>query len=228
MHIQDNAFQSMLIACIETFPTNYQAHEAVTGKKLKNKRHDGESMGLLFGQRIIKGENLVFNICLAVTMQATQRDPSGVQYSRFHFERIRAITESFPNLEFLGAFHSHPWFKSDFGNTATNPSEEDEQTALKAAQEYGDELLELILGLTYLSRSNYRQAKINGHSIDSYCGQYKYRISAYCTAGAVEEDDDSVLFDEQSSDPIFDDVCGLFQVDQLICPLAAHGGDMFS
>ena len=226
VHIQDHVFQAMLISSIETFPTSYIPHAIETGKKLKNKCHDGESMGLLFGQRIVKGESLVFNVSLAVTMQATQRVPHGVQYSRFHFERIREMTESFPHLEFLGAFHSHPWLKTDFGKKATEPSEDDEKTAVASAQEYGDELLELILGLTYLAKNNYRSAKINGHSIDSYCGHYKYRLSAYCTVGAV--DNNSASLNEEDVDPDFDDVCGLFQVDQLICPVAAYGGDMFS
>ena len=224
VHIQDNAFQSMLIACIETFPTNYQAHEAVTGKKLKNKRHDGESMGLLFGQRIIKGENLVFNICLAVTMQATQRDPSGVQYSRFHFERIRAITESFPNLEFLGAFHSHPWLKEDYDQRATEPSEEDEVTAVAAAGEYRNELLEVILGITALCRNSNRNAKVFEHSIDSYCGRYKYRLSAYCTVGTVTDDNDEL----ETANILKNDETALWPIDQLICPLAAHGGAIFT
>ena len=228
VQVQDQAFQAMLIASIETFPTSYLPQETGKQKRLKNKLHDGEAMGLLFGQRLVKGKHLVFNVSLAVTMQATKRAADGVKYSRFHFERIREITESFPNLEFLGAFHSHPWLKTDFGKKATEPSEEDEKTAIKAAQECGDELLELILGLTYLTRSNYRSAKFNGYSIDSYCGHYKYRLSAYCTASAVEDNDATLLFDEESADLGFDEIWGLFQVDQLICPLAAHGGNVFA
>ena len=89
-------------------------------------------------------------------------------------------------------------------------------------------MLELILGLTYLTRSNYRSAKFNGYSIDSYCGHYKYRLSAYCTASVVEDNDATLLFDEENADLGFDEIWGLFQVDQLICPLAAHGGNMFA
>ena len=78
VHIQDHAFQAMLIASIETFPTSYIPLEAGKNARLKNKRHDGEAMGLLFGQRIVKGEHLVFNVSLAVTMQATRRAAEGV------------------------------------------------------------------------------------------------------------------------------------------------------
>jgi hypothetical protein len=223
VHIQDQAFQAMLIASIETFPSSYLPPKPGKTKRSKDKPHDGEAMGLLFGQRLLKAEHLVFNVSLAVTMQATERGAGGVDYSRFHFERIREITESFPYLEFLGALHSHPWSKQEYGNDATEPSEADEETAIDAACEYGDELLEIILGITALSRNSYREAKADGHSIDSCCGRYKYRLSAYCTVGAVDEE-----IDDSDEEAVQDGEAGLLPVDKLICPIAAHGGGIFT
>lgn len=226
VHVQEHAFQAMLISSIETFPNSYLPPEPGKSKPRKNMPHDGEAMGLLFGQRVVKGEHLVFNVSLAVTMQATKRDVDGVAYSGSYFERIREITESFPHLEFLGGFHSHPWAKADFGSAATEPSEADAETALEAAREYGDELLEIILGITALKQNSYRDAKTNGHSIDSSCGRYKYRLSAYCTVGAVidEIDQDDREIDEAEGDGD----AGLAEVDQLICPVAAHGGAIYT
>lgn len=222
VHVQDHAFQAMLIASIETFPSSYLPPEPGKARRRKNRPHEGEAMGLLFGQRVVKGDHLVFNVSLAVTMQATERTVDATSYSRFHFERIREITESFSQLEFLGGFHSHPWDKSEYGSSATEPSSADEETAVEAAREYGDELLEIILGITALSRNSYRDAKANGHSIDSSCGQYKYRLSAYCTVDAVEEEtEDGEEIDESLE-------AGLLPVDQLICPVAAHGGAIFT
>ena len=226
VHVQEHAFQAMLISSIETFPSSYLPPESGKSKPRKNKLHDGEAMGLLFGQRVVKGEHLVFNVSLAVTMQATERKADRVAYSSFHFERIREITESFPHLEFLGGFHSHPWAKEDFGNAATEPSEDDAETALEAAREYGDELLEIILGITALNRNSYRDAKANGHSIDSCCGRYKYRLSAYCTVGALEDDGGDV--DADSDELMEGSDAGLVPIDQLVCPLAAHGGAIFA
>lgn len=222
VHVQDHAFQAMLIASIETFPNSYLPPEPGKAKRRKNRPHDGEAMGLLFGQRVVKDEHLVFNVSLAVTMQATERTMDAMSYSRFHFERIREITESFPQLEFLGGFHSHPWDKSEYGSLATEPSQADEETAVEAAREYGDELLEIILGITALSRNSYRDAKVNGHSIDSACGHYKYRLSAYCTVDAVEEE----IEDDEEENEVIE--AGLMPVDQLICPVAAHGGAIFT
>ena len=40
----------------------------------KNKqKHEGESFRLLFGQRIMKCDDLIFNVTLAVPMQTTSR-----------------------------------------------------------------------------------------------------------------------------------------------------------
>lgn len=225
VQIQDHAFQAMLISSIETYPSSYIPQEIGKPKRLKNKSHEGESMGLLFGQRLIKGEHLVFNVSLAVTMQATDRAANCVNYSRFHYERIREITESFPNLEFLGGFHSHPWLKEDYDQSATQPSEEDEVTAVEAACEYGNELLEVILGITALSRNSNRNAKAFEHSIDSYCGRYKYKLSAYCTVGTVTDDDCEEI---ETANNLKNAETALWPIDQLICPLAAHGGAIFT
>lgn len=227
VYVQDIAFQAMLIASIETFPSSCLPPEPDGPKRRKDKRHDGEAMGLLFGQRVLKSESLVFNVSLAVTMQATKRSADEVDYSRFHFERIREVTESFPHLEFLGAFHSHPWKKQDFGKDAAEPSDADAETAVESAREYGDELIEIILGITAMSNNSYRDAKADEHAIDSYCGRYKYRLAAYCTEGTVDEDpdeDDDEVLDEDLQDA----EAGLLAVDQLICPMAAHGGDIYT
>lgn len=225
VHIQDHAFQAILISSIETYPSSYIPQEVGKPKRLKNKSHEGEAMGLLFGQRLIKGEHLVFNVGLAVTMQATDRAADCVNYSRFHYERIREITESFPNLEFLGGFHSHPWLKEEYNQFSTEPSEDDEATAVAAACEYGDELLEVILGITALSRNSNRDAKALEHSIDSYCGRYKYRLSAYCTVGTAIDDDYKGI---DTANSLGNSETALWPIDQLICPLAAHGGAIFT
>lgn len=226
VYLQESAFQAMLISSIETFPSSYFPPEPGKKKTVKDNPHDGEATGLLFGQRVVKGEHLVFNVNLAVTMQATQRRADGVAYSNFHFERIREITESFPHMEFLGGFHSHPWGKNDFGRTATEPSEADIENSLEAAQNYGDELLEIIVGITVLSRNSYRDARSDKNSIDSSLGRYKYRISAYCTVGSVVENESDI--DRSLKDSSDCDEAGLLPVDQLVCPLAAVGGNIFN
>ena len=230
VHVQEQAFQAMLISSIETFPSSYLPPEQGQSRRRKDRPQDGEAMGLLFGQRVYKDDYEVFNVSLAVTMQATERNSDEVSYSDFHFECIREVTESFPHLEFLGAFHSHPWKKEDFGAEATEPSEADEESAMEAAGEYGEELIEIILGITALSRNSYRDATQDGHSIDSFCGRYKYRLSAYCTVGAVEEDSDESEEDEEDAEDEADEdiETGLLPVDQLICPVAAHGGGIFT
>ncbi len=50
-------FSGVLISSIETYPRSYIPQEIGKPKRLKNKSHEGESMGLLLGQRLIKGEH---------------------------------------------------------------------------------------------------------------------------------------------------------------------------
>jgi len=243
VHVSDYAFQSLLISSIETFPSDYIRARAVATKQRKKKKiskHEGEAFGLLFGQRMLKKEeDLIFNVTLAVPMQAAVHKKDRVSFSPPHFHRIREVTESFPYLEFLGTFHSHPYPKDDYNGRPTSDfSDGDELSALGIAVEYGDELLEVILGITALDNHSSRQAKSEGETIQSYCGRFKYSLSAYCTLGAVSDDDEEE--EEDDIDDEFDhdedeweeddeddtELC-LMPVDRLICPLAAHGGGIF-
>ena len=247
VHLGDYAFQSLLISSIETFPSEYLRAGTEAAKPRKGKRiskHEGESFGLLFGQRMMKKEgDLVFNVTLAVPMQAAMHQNDMVTFSPPHFRRIREVTESFPYLEFLGTFHSHPYPKDDYNGKPTSEfSRGDENSALHIAKDYGDELLEVILGITALDRHSYRQAKSEGETIQSYCGRFKYSLSAFCTLGAANEDEDEedeesdvglesdeVEWEEDGDEDEDEDdfECCLMSVDRLICPLAAHGGEMF-
>lgn len=240
VHIQNQALQAMLISCIETFPNSYiPEEEGVRKPSRKDNKHDGESMGLLFGQKLLReNDYLVYNVTLAVTMQSTERTHSSVSWSDVRFERIKQITQTFPELEFLGCFHSHPWAKEDFGNNATEPSDADVHSACMSALDHGTDVIEVILGLTALKNMSYRDARQNDHSINSYCGKFKYRLSAYVTSGIYDEDDDDTLdlddetsgeFDDEEIDySVLDDLdISLKPVHKLICPWAAHGGSIY-
>ena len=226
VHVSDYAFQSLLISSIETFPSDYirvRAGAAKPRKGKKTSRHEGEAFGLLFGQRLLKKrEDLIFNVTLAVPMQAAVHKKDSVSFSPPHFHRIREVTESFPYLELLGTFHSHPYLKDDYNGKPTSEfSDGDELSALAIAVEYGDELLEVVLGITALDNHSSRQAKAEGETIQSYCGRFKYSLSTYCTVCAVSDDEE-----EEEDDADDTELC-LMPVDRLICPLAAHGGGIF-
>ena len=244
VHIQNHALQAMLISCIETFPNSYMPKENGQRKhSKKDDKHDGESLGLLFGQRMLRDNDfMVYNVTLAVTMQSTERTHSSVSWSDVRFERIKQITQTFPDLEFLGCFHSHPWAKENFNGQATEPSEADVQSSCMSALDCGTDVIEVILGLTVMKNHSYRNAKLDGHSIDSYCGKFKYRLSAYVTSGIYdsydededdEDDDEPLDFDIETEEDtvdysVLDELdTSLKPVHKLICPLAAHGGDIY-
>jgi hypothetical protein len=221
---------------------------------------EGESFGLLFGQRLHRPmkNQYIYNVTLAVPMQTAMRTKDSVNVSTLHFDRIRDVTESFPNLEFLGTFHSHPCPSKAYDRDETSIfSPEDEDSACQIAQEYGDEILEVILGITALKRHSSRDAITAEETIQSHCGRFKYSLSAYVTDNVVDKDDeiavmragfaamdaeDDEIDDEDEEDAQDDEdeeeedvekendngeAC-LIPVDQLICPLAAHGGGIFS
>lgn len=261
-HLSDSAFQSLLISSIETFPSVYIPAPSANGQRAVASQHEGESFGLLFGQRMLKGDDIIFNVTLAVPMQTASRKEEMVHFSRRHFSRrhfsrIREVTESFPFLEFLGTFHSHPCHKDDYdAQTISGYSEEDALSAIGLAEDYGNELLEVILGITALARHSRRPALMEDETIQSYCGRFKYSLSAYCTLGAAmdeEEDDeeeteldleileemyamitadewDQEDGEEDEEEDVEEDTdleTLMVPVDRLICPLAAHGGGIF-
>lgn len=257
-HISDYAFQSLLISSIETFPSRYIGGQSGASKSLKKVgKHEGEAFGLLFGQRMVKKEDYIFNVTLAVPMQATLHRQDGVSFSALDLHRIREIcevTESFPCLQFLGIFHSHAYSNDEYNGKSTSWfSSVEESTALVIAVDYGDDLLEVILGITAPDRHSKRNAKSEGETIQNYCGRFKYIMSTYCTFGAAsagedenegeddewedEDDEDTKAAeaegneegkadDDQDEDEELPDR-GLVPVDRLICPLAAHGGEIF-
>lgn len=81
-HINDYAFQSVLISSIETFPSEYINTKNETyksNKKKKFSRCEGEAFGLLFGQRVISKKDFIFNVTLAVPMQTTVHEEDQVR-----------------------------------------------------------------------------------------------------------------------------------------------------
>ncbi len=104
-------------------------------------------------------------------------------------------------LEFLGAFHSHPYHKNDFLESGTASfSETYEDTSLSRAEQEGQPIVETIVGITHLSRrENATPGNIKDHLVRGYCGRYKFILAAYCTD--LEEE-------------------RLAPVDNLLCPTA--------
>ena len=102
--------------------------------------------------------------------------------SAIHLEKIKEIIEGFPMYQFLGTFHSHTWAKDEYkGVGSAKFSKIDEDTALMDAEIIGDNIIEVILGLTYLKRVINKSAEHNWHNIQSYCGNYKYTLAGYVT-----------------------------------------------
>lgn len=201
VHIAETAFISILVTAIESFPSKY-----VGKRKLSKSLPEGEVYGLLFGQRINKKDDVIYHATIAIPMQMLlEKKEDQVSPSVRHLERIKSVIEAYPMYQFLGTFHSHPSQKQDYyGVKSSVFSDTDEERALDDAAALGEEIIEVIIGVTSLNKKVKKEPDIRWSSIQNYCGNFKYSLSAYITDA-----------DEKR----------LREVDNLICPFAAGVGN---
>lgn len=223
-HLHDPAFQALLIAGIETFPSGYlptRPGKREDGVPAATQPCEGEALGLLFGQRVLKDDLLVFTISLVVPMQTAERSKGMVCFSDRHFNRIREVMEAFPSIEFLGSFHSHPWKAKNFRpHKAVEYSKADVVSALEIANDYGEEILEVILGITADGRRSRERGRASGAVIASSIGRMRYSLAAYCTLRKNQRKRRQKGKRQAAGQ--------LLPVDRLICPLALQAGGLVS
>lgn len=204
VYLSDSAFLSILASSIESYPSKYGGgrKEGSPFFEFRFRFPEGEVFGLLFGQRILKNNLIVHTVQFTIPMHVLEvKNPTSVGPSYRHLDRIRDVLEAYPMIQYLGAFHSHPFPKSDYkGKSSASLSEEDIKSALDEARGLNEDSLEMVIGLTRLDKTIRIAPKIGSSSVESYCGNYKYTLSAYSTQIA-----------ENTVNP----------VTHLICPLAS-------
>lgn len=201
IYLSDSAFISILVAAIESFPSKYEGK-----RKPRKSNSEGEVFGLLFGQKTVQNDQQIFHVNIATPMQiVAERRESSIQPSEHHLERIRSIIEPFPMYQFLGTFHSHPNRKNEYkGQLSANYSETDKESTIYDAKAIGNDIIEMIIALTYLSKTVKKLAEHNWWNIENYCGNYKYTLAGYVTDKEREE---------------------LLRIDNLLCPFASGLGN---
>jgi len=192
---------SILFSTIESYPSKFQG-----GRKPKGTFPEGEVYGLLFGQKM-DNNNAIYNINIAIPMQILGiKSSNEVTASNKHFDRIKSVVETYPMFQFLGTFHSHPEKLNYFRDKISAMcSKDDEERAIEDAITYEQELLEIIIAVTYLKKVlKTKKSKYCENMIINYLKNYKYIIAAYIT----NSKDNKVN-------------C----VDKLICPMAVGIGN---
>ncbi len=204
VYLSDAAFLSILASSIESYPSKYGGKREVGSPffKLRFRFPEGEVFGLLFGQRVLKNNLIVHTVQFTIPMHVLEiKTPTSVEPSSRHYERIREVLEAYPMIQYLGTYHSHPYHKSDYKRkTSASLSEDDINSALDEAKELREDILEMVIGLTRLDKTIRIDPKIGPFFLESYCGTYKYTLSAYSTR-----------IEENTVKP----------VTHLICPLAS-------
>lgn len=183
-YISENAFMNMLVSSIESFPTEYLSAEP--GEKVDGRlqKQEGEIYGLLFGQKINKGDgSIVYNVSLAIPMHVFKKKTTGsVDISIPHFDRIKTVVETYPMYQFLGTFHSHPYPKNEWGARSWQFTKDaDMPCALYDADQIGENVLMVILAITHLKRNEKGPPVSGWTTISNYCGRFKYVLTAYVT-----------------------------------------------
>ena len=108
VNVSEAAFQSMVIATIESFLVPGRAGKA---NRLTSER---EAYGLLWGyETVTPSKGRCFNVEVANVDTNAERGKSWVTPSRAVETINRALPAYWPNLKFLGDFHSHPWTSGD-------------------------------------------------------------------------------------------------------------------
>jgi proteasome lid subunit RPN8/RPN11 len=108
VNVSEAAFQSMVIATIESF--------LVPGRSGKAGRltREREAYGLLWGyETTTPSKGRCFNIEVANVDTNAERGRGWVTPSEAVETINRALPAYWPNLKFLGDFHSHPWSARD-------------------------------------------------------------------------------------------------------------------
>ncbi len=177
--ISENAFMSILISAIESYPSRFRGE-----RKPINSTEEGEVFGLLFGQRSAKNNSVIYNVALAIPSQILMyKNHCSVGPSQRHIEKIRDIIEAYPMYQYLGSYHSHPFPRQEFKEgAAVHFSDQDEQSALADSKSIDTDLIEVIIGLTHLTRKLTNVGPTpDWHYIQNYCGNYKYNLGAHVT-----------------------------------------------
>jgi proteasome lid subunit RPN8/RPN11 len=129
VNVSEAAFQSMVIATIESFLVPGRAGKA---GRLTCQR---ETFGLLWGYETTTASKArCFNVEVAHVDTNAERGRSSVTPSKGLETVNKALPAYWPNLKFLGDFHSHPWTsrepwpgrpflsEEDRGSIENNPS----------------------------------------------------------------------------------------------------------
>lgn len=104
VNVSEAAFQSMVIATIESFLVPGRSGKA---GRLTRQR---ETFGLLWGYETTTASKArCFNVEVAIVDANADRGRSSVTPSKGLETVNKALPTYWPNLKFLGDFHSHPW-----------------------------------------------------------------------------------------------------------------------
>lgn len=176
--VEEKAFMSLILSAIESFPTKYSGSRRPAGAP-----QEGEVSGLLFGQRTITSPGVsVINVTLALpSTMFENRTKRSITTWQHNEDKILKAASRFPSYKFLGGYHSHLCNLKSFSKVKSIlPSGADKSAIEDKVLSHRSDMIEVILGLTYLQRRVNKPAeRIAENIISSRFGNYKYSLAAY-------------------------------------------------
>lgn len=175
VHIEEKAFMTIFLASAEAYPSRFRPD---MHRRPKGTFPEGEAYGLLFGQKILKRDEEIFNVTLAVPNQIVMnRDADGIEVHGVHFYRILELAETFPAYQFLGIYHSHPYLEEDFDKKdSVIPSESDRQTSLETADEVEKSIIDVIVGMSCMKQKTPMQPEVDLNFIHNCYSDYLFSM----------------------------------------------------
>jgi len=136
--VSDCAFFSIVTSALEAYSVCHQDNP-------EGKHVPVETYGNLWGYQVItKRRESVLHVVLADSDISAKRESGSVSPAEEAFNLKRDFADSFfPELEYLGDFHSHPWDKSEVKNELSlqrnvfHEQSSDDQKHAKYQQELG-------------------------------------------------------------------------------------------
>lgn len=191
IRISESSLISMLLSCLEAY--------SVSHRKNGRRRTALETYGLLFGSEVrLPDEKTLYSIELVSVDTSAGRERSACTPSPKALELKKdLITPFFPQYEFLGDYHSHPYTKpytEELMGTDCFKFSPCDYAHILGASDYWikhNYRVGMVVTITLLKRKSARQNRMIDTNIMEFTfGNYRLFLAGY--VGLLDEDDEGL------------------------------------
>lgn len=196
VRVSEEAVMQMILSGLEAYSV---LHE---GKKKRQKRI--ETAGLLWGNEIQKEKKVLYNITTVSIDTSAKRAAGSVTQNENALKIKKDIMDSFfPQHDFLGDFHTHPYHDYAKVTKKSYAFSKDDINDIETNSEYWDEYnyrVGLVLTIARMTnRKKHPENKvISNNTLQFTTGNYRMWLKAY----VIYKKDDSLKFTKHEDDNV--------------------------